>query len=183
MSRRTTCSGFPASSARRAAVSRACSLWYIPRAPVCASAASAGQTNRAISRTMKWRMRRSPRLPELGIHGSGVVLRHEDLAGLAAGACRDETLGLHHVDEPRRAAESDAQAALQVRDRGLAALHDDAGGLVVEIVLLEFDGVGRLVLGGDRLVVVRTSLLAQEAGQARALLFGDVGAVQPDVAR
>ncbi len=40
-----------------------------------------------------------------------------------------------------------------------------------------------LLLGGDRLVVDRLALLAQEARQPRALLLGDVRAVQPDEAR
>ena len=43
--------------------------------------------------------------------------------------------------------------------------------------------VARLLLGGDRLVVGRLALLAQEAGQPRALLLGDVRAVQTDEAR
>ena len=43
--------------------------------------------------------------------------------------------------------------------------------------------VGGLLLGGDRLVVDRLALLAQEAGQPRALLLGDVRAVQADEPR
>ena len=61
---------------------------------------------------------------------------------------------------------------------------DDARRLVVEVVLLDLDAVGRrLLLGGDRLVVGRLALLAQEAGEPRALLLGDVRAVQADEAR
>ena len=47
--------------------------------------------------------------------------------------------------------------------------------------LFDLHAIGRgLVFRGDRLVVGRLSLLAEEAGQPGALLFGDVGAVQPD---
>ena len=64
---------------------------------------------------------------------------------------RHEAVGLHHVDEPRGAAEADPQPPLEVRDRRLAALHDDARGLVVEIVLLELAlPRSRSSLRGDR---------------------------------
>ncbi len=53
------------------------------------------------------------------------------------------------------------------------------------IVLFELEIAGRLlVVLGDRVVVGRLALLAQEARQQpRALLFGDVGAVKADEAR
>ena len=44
-------------------------------------------------------------------------------------------------------------------------------------------GTRLLVFGGDRLVEDRLALLAQEAGQAGALLLGDVRTVEPDASR
>ena len=49
--------------------------------------------------------------------------------------------------------------------------------LVVQVVLLEDVGVGRLLLGRDRRVVGGGALLTQEAADARRLLLGDVGPV------
>src|SRR5262249_40960991 len=94
------------------------------------------------------------RLMKLCIHFFEVVLLDEPLARLAAGGGRDEAVHLHHVDEPRGAAEADAQPPLQVRDRRLSARHDDARGFVVELVLLELLVLLRaLLVGGDRVVV------------------------------
>ena len=57
--------------------------------------------------------------------------------GLPPAARRDQPVHLHHVDQPRGAAEADPQPPLQVRDRRLAARDDDPRGLVVELVLVE----------------------------------------------
>src|SRR5213075_2886389 len=66
---------------------------------------------------------RAAALPELRIHFLEVALVHQHLASLASRARRHDPIHLHHVDEPRGAAESDPQAPLQVRDRRLAAAH------------------------------------------------------------
>src|SRR5439155_22322994 len=121
---------------------------------------------------------------QLRINFVEVLLVHQHLPRLSAGGRRDEPFHLHHVDEPSGAAEADPEPPLQVRDGRLAALHDDAGGLVVEIVLFHFDRVGRrLFLGGNRLVVRRLALLAEKAREPRALLLGDIRTVEPDEAR
>src|SRR5262245_21197733 len=125
-------------------------------------------------------------LPKLRIDFLEVRTIDQHLARFATRAGRDESFGLHHVDQTSRAAESDAQLPLQVRDRHLAAADDDPCGLVVEIVLLEFHpagAAGLLVLLSDRVVEHRFPLLAEKAGQPRALLLGDVGPVQTDRAR
>src|SRR4051812_2806160 len=108
-----------------------------------------------------------------------VVLFHEHFASLTASRARHQPFGFHHVDEPGRAAEPDPQPPLQVRDRRLAARDDDPRRLVIQVVLLELEiRTGSLVILGDGLVVGRLALFAQEAGEARALLFGDIRAVQ-----
>ena len=88
--------------------------------------------------------------------------------------------GFHHVDEPGGAAESHPQLSLEVRDRGLPGVDDDPGGLVIELVLVEFKAVGPglVVLSRDRLIEHRLALLAQEARESRALLLGDVRSVE-----
>src|SRR5688572_22369408 len=105
-------------------------------------------------------------LAELRIHFLEVASIDEDLTGLAPGPRRHEPLGLHHVDEPRGAAEADAEPSLQKRNRGLAAANDDASRLVVQIVLLKVNTAGSslLVLRGNRIVEHGLTLLAQEAG-------------------
>src|SRR5688572_29992811 len=78
-------------------------------------------------------------LSELCIDFLEVPAIDQHLARLAAGAGRDESFGLHHVHEPRRAAEPNPHLALQIRDGRLARADDDARGLVVELVLLVLD--------------------------------------------
>src|SRR5690349_20248989 len=82
---------------------------------------------------------------------------------------------------PRRAAEANSQLALQIRNRDLAAADDNARSLVVQVVLLELHSAASrlLLLGGDGVVEDRLALLAEEAGETRALLFGDVRSVEP----
>ena len=87
--------------------------------------------------------RRSPRpLPMITEAGHQLPRSSLDRRGPRA-ACRrrpaKRALGLHHVHEPRGAAEANPQLALQIRDRRLAAAHDDARSLVVELVLLELE--------------------------------------------
>src|SRR3954469_7656022 len=123
-------------------------------------------------------------LAQLRIHLLEVAAVDQHLAWLAAAARGDEPFGFHHVHEARCAAETDAELPLQMRNGGLAAADDDARRLVVEVVLLEFESAhpALLILGRDGVVEDRLALLAQEAGEPRALLFGDVGAVKPDAA-
>src|SRR5688500_18464135 len=124
------------------------------------------------------------RLPKLRIHFLEVLASDEYFTRLAPGCGGNESFRLHHVDQARGTAETDSHLALQVRDRSLAGRHHDARGLVIQLVLLEFE-TGRsvlLIFFGDRLVVDRLALLAQEAGQPRRFLLGDVGAVQANVA-
>src|SRR6185503_20796812 len=113
-------------------------------------------------------------LPKLRIHLLEVARVHEHFARLAAGAGRDQPLGLHHVHQPRCPAEPDPQLPLQIRDGRLAGADDDARRFIVEFVLLELDtrGTAFLVLGRDRVIEDRLALLAQEAGQPGALLLG-----------
>src|SRR6187455_635267 len=163
MSFLTTSAGCPASSAVRAACSRLCARAYSDLAVVCAAAdADAARATARVS-VMSRRIIRL-RLPELSIHFFEVVFRDEHLAGLAASGSGDQPVGFHHVHQPCGPAEADAQPPLQVRDRGLAALHDDAGRFIIEIVLLELERSRGLLLGGDQLVEDRLALLAQETG-------------------
>src|SRR6185436_5895202 len=144
MSFLTASAGRPASSALRAACSRLCARAYSDFAVVCAAAdADAARTTARVS-VMSRRMS-SPRLPELSIHLVEVVLRDEHFAGLASSRGGDQPVGFHHVHQPRGAAEAYAQAPLEVRDGGLTALHDNAGGFVVEIVFLELESGRRLL--------------------------------------
>src|SRR5262245_50870673 len=88
-------------------------------------------------------------LAKLRIDFLEVPAINEDFARFAAGARRHKSLGLHHVDQSCSAAEANPQSALQVRDRHLSAAHNDAGSLVVEIILLELhaSGAGLFVFG------------------------------------
>src|SRR5439155_4420646 len=85
-------------------------------------------------------------LSQLRIDFVEVALVNEDLARFSAGRRRHQAFHFHHVHQSRRAAEADAQAALQIRDRRLPALDDEARRLVVQIVLLHLVRIGgRLV--------------------------------------
>src|SRR6185369_14925115 len=61
----------------------------------------------------------------------------------------------------------------------------DARGLVVQLVLLELEAAdsGLFIVRRDRVVEHRLALLLQEAGETRALLLTDIGAVQPETPR
>src|SRR6266851_7386857 len=174
-------------SSRRA---RSCAMarWYMSRAvsAVClravasAKAGTAGMMHVAVTSAARIRCFIGNCLSKLRIHFVEVFLLDEHLARLAARRRRDEPVHLHHVHESRGAAEADSQPALQVRDRRLAARHDDARRFVVQLVLLEL-GVFlcvALFVRGDGGVVCRLALLPQEARQAGALLLGDVRPVQ-----
>ena len=79
-----------------------------------------------------------------------------------------------------------AQLALQVGDRRLAAARRRCARPRRRARPSRIRGRRAalvFVLGGDRLVEDRLALLAQEAGQPRALLLGDVRPVQADAAR
>ena len=66
-----------------------------------------------------------------------------------------------------------------------SSFSDDARRFVVQVVLFELDsvGTGGFFLRRDGFVVRRLALLAEEAGQPRALLLGDVRTVDPHEAR
>ena len=108
--------------------SRGCTC-HARRSAACAGAGA--MTHAAVTSAARIRYLIGNRLSKLRIHFVEVFLLDEHLARLAARRGRDEAVHLHHVDEPRRAAEADPQPALQVRDRRLAARDDDARGLVV----------------------------------------------------
>src|SRR5207248_2738590 len=90
--------------------------------------ATAGRAATPAHKTIAARIRYfiETRLSKLRIHFVEVFLLDEHLARLAAHRGRYQPVHLHHVDQPRGAAEADPQPALQVRDRGLAAGHHDA---------------------------------------------------------
>src|SRR5688572_23660485 len=103
-------------------------------APTCGLSAST--RNAAISR-----------LSKLRIDFVKVTLVHQYFPWFAAHTGRYQAVHLHHVDEPRGAAEADAQAALQIGNRGLAARHDNSSRFVVQIVLLHLHRVELLLFG------------------------------------
>src|SRR5262245_24565802 len=122
---------------------------------------------------------RSIRSAELRVDFIEICRVDQHLARFSSRRRRYQAIDLHHVHESRRAAEADPQTALQVRNRRLTALDDDASGFVVEIVLFHLDAASdRFVVGGNGLVVNGLALFAQEAGEPGALLFGDIRSVQ-----
>ena len=112
-----------------------------------------GATPIATAATASTTIARRVRLAKLRIHFLEVLASDEHLARLAAGRGRHQPFGFHHVDQPRGPAEADAHLALQVRNRRLAGLHDDARGLVVELVLLELDAVRAGLLVSSSVIV------------------------------
>src|SRR5258708_40153407 len=66
----------------------------------------------------------------------------EDLARLGAVRRADDTVLLHKVDEARRAAITDAQAALQCGSGCAAGIADHANRILVKIVVDIFSAVG-----------------------------------------
>src|SRR5215472_6342685 len=62
----------------------------------------------------------------------------EDLAGLGAIGCTDNSVALHQVDEVRGAAIPDAQSALQQGSGSLAVLQHDAHCILEEFVVIVF---------------------------------------------
>src|SRR5450759_3181583 len=150
---------------------------YWSRAAWAAHEGTADSVHTAVTSAARTGCLIGNRLSQLGIHFVEVFLLHEHLARLAAGRGGDEAVQFHHVDEPGRAAESDPEPPLQIRDRRLAARHDDAGGLVVDLVLVELHVLLRpLFVRRDGGVVGGLALFPQEARQPGAFLFGDVEA-------
>src|SRR5262245_30247341 len=138
MTMRTSVSTSGSASAAFSRVRASCSCAMAPLNIVLAgggtaragTAASTQHHRKAVLATVCFTIRS----PQLRVHLVEVRLVDEHLSRFAARGGRHQTFHFHHVDEPRRPAEADAQPPLQVRDRCLTALDDDARGLVVEIV-------------------------------------------------
>src|SRR5947208_2052474 len=116
--------GRPASMDLCTACSRACSFTYMVFTVVCAPSGVTATSAEAMVRISIRRMTLRLPLPHLRVHLVEIVLRDEHLASLAPGSRRHEPVGLHHVHQPRRATEADAQAPLEVGNRCLTALDD-----------------------------------------------------------
>ena len=136
---RTACSRASAARYISCAVRRALTARRSARRTPADTNGNPSRANRFLVSLVSFVVKTSCSLSQLRIDFVEVVLVDQHLARLAAGGRRDEAFHLHHVDEPRGAAEADAQPALQVRNRRLAALDDDARRLVVEVVLLHLD--------------------------------------------
>src|SRR5258708_15663301 len=107
----------------------------------------------------------------------------EDLARLGAVRRADDTVLLHKVDEARRAAITDAQAALQCGSGCAAGIADHANRILVKIVVDIFSAVGVTVRTRFGLAVLilrrreefflllRLGLLTPEIAHRRDLIF------------
>src|SRR5262245_56518666 len=111
-------SGIASAAARSARASCSCAsapLYIVLAGGGTASTGTAASTphhRRIVFATLGFTIRS----PQLRVHLVEVGLVDEHLARFAARGGRHQTFHFHHVDEPRRAAEADAQAALQVRN-------------------------------------------------------------------
>src|SRR5205823_2949664 len=126
-------------SAFRTAVSSATASAYIVSGTgggvVAASPGRSPKSTNAIARVC---LNIAPVSTQLRVDLLEVPTVHEYLPRLSAGRRRHQTLGLHHVHQPRGTAESNPQPALQVGDRRLSALDDDARRFVVQVVFVHF---------------------------------------------
>src|SRR5579883_1377102 len=121
-------------------------------------------------------------------HFGDPVGAFEDFAGFGAVGGSDNAVVLHEIDEVGRAAVSDAQAALQQRSRGLAELHHQAHGVVIEGIVLQVSvgdfgaGLTRFALFfrrlGELLFVFRGGLRLPEFDDGRDFFLGDEWAEQ-----